>query len=158
MTCALLLAALVLVYETSAGDGFSGCNVGGFPALDVYWPDACIDFDYLSDAAKGYNDGGFSLHPFRSVQLAIYFGTVGGRRDDGTLLFFRSVRLEAPAPLLLCALLSYPALAVGLVVYRMGIRAGRRLAHGCDACGYDLTGNTSGTCPECGRPVGNDRP
>jgi len=24
----------------------------------------------------------------------------------------------------------------------------------CDWCGYDLTGNTSGTCPECGKPLG----
>jgi hypothetical protein len=23
----------------------------------------------------------------------------------------------------------------------------------CAACSYDLTGNTSGVCPECGRPV-----
>jgi rubrerythrin len=24
----------------------------------------------------------------------------------------------------------------------------------CRGCGYDLTGNTSGVCPECGRAVG----
>ena len=24
----------------------------------------------------------------------------------------------------------------------------------CRACGYNLTGNTSGTCPECGAPAG----
>ncbi|MDB5304822.1 MAG: hypothetical protein JWM97_2371 [Phycisphaerales bacterium] len=24
----------------------------------------------------------------------------------------------------------------------------------CPACGYDLTGNVSGTCPECGGKVG----
>ena len=24
---------------------------------------------------------------------------------------------------------------------------------GCTECGYNLTGNTSGTCPECGTPV-----
>ncbi|MCC6358656.1 MAG: hypothetical protein IT450_07930 [Phycisphaerales bacterium] len=23
----------------------------------------------------------------------------------------------------------------------------------CSACGYDLTGNVSGTCPECGRAI-----
>jgi hypothetical protein len=23
----------------------------------------------------------------------------------------------------------------------------------CNSCGYNLTGNTSGTCPECGTPV-----
>jgi hypothetical protein len=26
-------------------------------------------------------------------------------------------------------------------------------AHQCPRCGYDLTANTSGTCPECGRAV-----
>ena len=30
-----------------------------------------------------------------------------------------------------------------------------RKAHGlCPGCGYDLTGNTSGACPECGMPIG----
>jgi hypothetical protein len=30
----------------------------------------------------------------------------------------------------------------------------RRIRRGlCTDCGYDLTGNTSGTCPECGRAV-----
>ena len=24
---------------------------------------------------------------------------------------------------------------------------------GCEGCGYDLTGNTSGTCPECGEAI-----
>ena len=26
----------------------------------------------------------------------------------------------------------------------------------CNHCGYDLTGNVSGACPECGTPVGKD--
>jgi hypothetical protein len=26
----------------------------------------------------------------------------------------------------------------------------------CRACGYDLTGNTSGRCPECGREINAD--
>ena len=29
----------------------------------------------------------------------------------------------------------------------------RQLESFCTACGYDLTGNTSGVCPECGTPV-----
>jgi hypothetical protein len=27
----------------------------------------------------------------------------------------------------------------------------------CDACGYDLTANTSGVCPECGRAIETER-
>ena len=30
--------------------------------------------------------------------------------------------------------------------------------HCCQKCGYDLTGNTSGTCPECGAPAGPPGP
>ena len=34
------------------------------------------------------------------------------------------------------------------------VRFGRgRLSGGCVRCGYSLTGNTSGVCPECGTPV-----
>jgi hypothetical protein len=29
----------------------------------------------------------------------------------------------------------------------------RQVAGACLACGYSLTGNTSGTCPECGTPI-----
>ncbi|MEM1011297.1 MAG: hypothetical protein AAGI46_03645 [Planctomycetota bacterium] len=29
-----------------------------------------------------------------------------------------------------------------------------RLARHCDSCGYNLTGNASGVCPECGNKVG----
>jgi hypothetical protein len=39
------------------------------------------------------------------------------------------------------------------------LRAFRRIRGGrCRACSYDLTGNTSGTCPECGSPVPSSSP
>jgi len=31
----------------------------------------------------------------------------------------------------------------------------RGKASQCESCGYDLTGNTSGTCPECGAKISN---
>ncbi len=46
---------------------------------------------------------------------------------------------------------AYPALAF----IRGPLRRWRRRRQGrCVPCGYDLTGNTSGTCPECGKPCG----
>ena len=32
----------------------------------------------------------------------------------------------------------------------------QRMAGRCLKCGYDLIHNTSGTCPECGTPIGKD--
>jgi hypothetical protein len=51
-------------------------------------------------------------------------------------------------PLIPIALIPHLMLAVALN------RRSRRRAKGlCLACGYDLTGNTSGVCPECGPPA-----
>lgn len=33
----------------------------------------------------------------------------------------------------------------------------RRPSHCCQSCGYDLTANVSGTCPECGEQTGGSR-
>lgn len=42
-----------------------------------------------------------------------------------------------------------------IVLYRGRWRREARLrAGGCPVCGYSLTGNTSGTCPECGTMIG----
>ena len=42
-----------------------------------------------------------------------------------------------------------------LIRSRRWLRRRRRTRSGrCPACGYDLTGNTSGVCPECGGAVG----
>ena len=38
-----------------------------------------------------------------------------------------------------------------LIAWRM--RGRRRTSGLCSVCSYDLTGNTSGVCPECGTPV-----
>ena len=40
------------------------------------------------------------------------------------------------------------------VICALGLRKGRRADERmCPSCAYDLTGNTSGVCPECGMPV-----
>ena len=54
------------------------------------------------------------------------------------------------ALLILAGLLgTYP----GIVFIRRPFRRARRLRNGwCLACGYDLQGNVSGVCPECGSP------
>lgn len=40
------------------------------------------------------------------------------------------------------------------VAWRRGQREAARMGRGqCTACGYDLTGNVSGVCPECGSAI-----
>jgi hypothetical protein len=47
--------------------------------------------------------------------------------------------------------LGMPLLLVGIPTMLVFWRDRRRIPPGhCQACGYDLTGNTSGVCPECG--------
>ena len=48
-----------------------------------------------------------------------------------------------------------PVAALGAVVACLFWRHSRAIPpHCCQNCGYDLTGNTSGTCPECGGKMG----
>lgn len=43
---------------------------------------------------------------------------------------------------------------VGLTLLGRARRTARRHRGRCAACGYDLAGNVTGTCPECGKAVG----
>ncbi|MCO6437006.1 MAG: hypothetical protein J5J06_07955 [Phycisphaerae bacterium] len=49
------------------------------------------------------------------------------------------------------ATLVYPAFY--FLVTRPRLRRRRLMTHLCAKCRYDLTGNESGTCPECGREI-----
>ena len=56
-----------------------------------------------------------------------------------------------PLWLLLLICLAYPFIRGALAVRAVWIHWRRRPAGMCPSCGYDLTGNVSGACPECGR-------
>lgn len=58
--------------------------------------------------------------------------------------------LRAPLWLLAGLLLAHPSIALLRGPLR---RRWRRRCNACTGCGYDLTGNVSGVCPECGRKV-----
>jgi hypothetical protein len=73
------------------------------------------------------------------------FGWYRWRPASGGSTF---VRLVIPLWSLAGATVALPA---GRAAARLWRRS-RRRPGGCAACGYDLTGNVSGVCPECGTP------
>lgn len=44
-------------------------------------------------------------------------------------------------------------LPIAIVLFWLGLGMRPRPEHRCRSCGYDLTGNESGVCPECGQRV-----
>ena len=63
---------------------------------------------------------------------------------------WRNYVLRVPGWLVLVAILAYPMTALA----RGPVRRWRRRRKGrCLRCGYDLTGNVSGACPECGTEI-----
>ncbi len=63
---------------------------------------------------------------------------------------FGQTSLTLPYPMAIASLFAYPTLAF----IRGPLRRWRRCRKGlCPACGYNLTGNVSGVCPECGKPL-----
>lgn len=86
------------------------------------------------------------------------FGLVGLTGHLGWLLSFAVDRQAAGelAAILLCTL-AY-ALCVWIAYHAVTYHYTPKYEAGqCRGCGYDLTGNQSGVCPECGRPTKRER-
>ena len=67
---------------------------------------------------------------------------------DTKEIYYQSLRLPLWVPFTLCSV--WPVVAFFRGPW---CRSGRRTNGLCGPCGYDLTGNESGTCPECGEKV-----
>lgn len=87
--------------------------------------------------------------------IALIFATIGLSVE-----FFGSrFNPGIPKPICVVVALAVVANVCGIAIARLW--SGRlrpflwkQFPHLCDACGYDLTGNVSGVCPECGQAVG----
>jgi hypothetical protein len=108
-----------------------GMSIDDLPIHDTYIP-AKIDFQFGSEQHEwGFTWGSFDFLP------------QGNRGHNFSYEFI------APIWAFEVLLLPFPLLWIFV-----RIRARRRFQTGqCVACGYNLTGNTSGLCPECGANV-----
>jgi hypothetical protein len=101
---------------------------------------------YPEHTARGYASNGTWYHPIADEADA---EQIPGLRDQwrGAL----DVRLAwAPYRAIVAATAALPLASLGWGCSRRLVSR-RRAARGlCERCGYDLTGNVSGACPECG--------
>jgi len=88
----------------------------------------------------------------RGVDWGVFAFASVGFHNQGAVYRLRTVTVSLW--LLLVAFAFYPVLVLvrGPLRWWWFARRGR-----CERCGYDLTGNVSGVCPECGRRLGGGR-
>jgi len=80
-----------------------------------------------------------------------FWGGVSTARAAGCPVVVISRPFGAAVMLMVAAVCVVPTIWRFIVIRR------RQRANACVQCGYSLTGNTSGRCPECGRPVGRQQ-
>ena len=74
-------------------------------------------------------------------------GVVPGYAGYGFFHRFRNNTIAIRVPLYV------PLLCFGTIAVYLTLRRRPRKPGTCHACGYNLTGNTSGVCPECGTAI-----
>ncbi len=136
--------------------------LGGFGLLCTRWPDAV---DFVGYYIWSLATAAFAFEIARSGSriACVYGGLVlfplGGlltlEAVDRSTDFISATRgLHDRVVLLLAAAVWVPLYAVLMVRAVLAARRTYRREHGlCVNCGYDLTGNVSGRCPECGTAI-----
>jgi hypothetical protein len=108
--------------------------------------------DQYAPAARGLSWG--LTEAKRGSRFTDYVVLQGiGRTRTGPYLFDHALitQVGLHVPLWITVVVALAALCVTVIIQRKF----RRRTGCCSHCQYDLTGNVSGTCPECGRPVGH---
>lgn len=112
------------LYACSCGSRHWGMNCSGEPDTS---PSPQMPIEFVSD--------------FRIPRIIAFSGTLCGR------VFTADIKFHPLLPVPFLA--AYPALYFLIA----GLRRFRRRPGHCLKCDYDLTGNESGVCPECGTAI-----
>ncbi len=127
------------VFRGSAGPADRAWNA----APGWSWDHRREAFNVLYGDTSGFPRWRPNIHFRYDPRSVAYFA-----RDDGKMLHSVGTSMSVVTPYWAPACLFIVA-PVGLVIRR--VRTWRRSRTGrCAACGYNLTGNLSGVCPECG--------
>ncbi|MHC5112221.1 MAG: hypothetical protein ACYTHJ_20380 [Planctomycetota bacterium] len=126
--------------------------------LLVAWLGSAFFWAYLSDGSriKMHVAGGVLSIEWNEALIAKNKYFMGGRRTLGMfpshLPSRHTYRFWSSAPKAVAIGLAVPSLLMLLFTGLLWLWAWRsyRPPGSCRKCGYDLTGNTTGTCPECG--------
>ncbi len=154
----LLLSTAAVALVVAAAVGFLHPVIyrwGQHPIVpfgSVWLYDGDICFNHYSHDRSGPDIEvefcGFQLMRHYAGYLSIEGQSIPAGEWTARNVEWLTVAVPAWMPLVLC--LPYPAYA-----WLAGRRLRRRRARGqCLRCGYDLRGNVSGRCPECGVPCG----
>ena len=137
-----MIRKAIIVVLTLAAVGMGGVLVWSMshPSLFYYsWRGWSVRYLRGIDLRSG-PDPTFALH---------LRGWVANLEYGGSCSF-----VDVPLWVLFLILAAYPTLAF----FRGPLRRWRRRRKGlCRKCSYDLTGNESGVCPECGSPIPVDK-
>ena len=158
MAASILLAIVGVALWISASAPRSTWYCWGSPRTELQVGSGCgvILLMYLVDLPTGLPEG-FSK---RTIDAKDFFGYTGpiqpwyvailpwaGRPTPSSWILMVQFR---PWFVVLLGLI-YPAYVGGVLPYV--VRRRRRQLGRCEYCAYDLTGNESGVCPECGKPA-----
>ena len=117
--------------------------------LRMGWPLHCLRGGYTTHS---YASGDAIRNTYGVIPVWRPVAYWGPGRQFGLSLV--GLPLIPDWPAFLTSVLLYGALTFAGATAWRSARAWRRRRRGkCVACGYELTGNTSGICPECGEPT-----
>lgn len=149
------MLVLPVIHRIASPDGFSsGVRPNSHPNADAF----AVVYQFL---AFGF---GFSLSCLRTARLRLQgFGIVFSFFFWGVIVWEAGCRAARTRDfsavgvvIATCAWLVWVPIAIELAS-RFRERHTRRQRGLCERCGYDLRGNTSGRCPECGAGNVQDR-
>ena len=134
------------------------------PALRIWFSDGSVRVVYISAVRSRSSSGVSRTYPrVRALNRIVFRWQVFnadfvarqegvGGRPQNLLFAYAEKHLTVPlwVPFILFSVC--PTMAFVRGPYRRYRRRKKRL---CLKCGYDLTGNVSGVCPECGEPRSN---